>query len=289
MLINLTRFMTSKDLSAIYEMIKTFFALNTPKKAHGNQKIPDEVIFYIYITACLGEQGSFRRAIRRLNKEKLLPVPVSESAFSRRIKRLKESIELFSRLLIIRQRMKDEPFIVDSCPLPTMNRVRAKRNTRKGQARWGKCAAQNCFYFGFKLHAIIDPQHKMIVNSHFTPANVHDLTALTQFSLDLPFGSRLLADKAYNSKAVEKEIKTQQGVELQPIQKKPKGREMTYSEGEKNTKKARKRRLIESVFSSFKRYLPSKIDFVKEDTYLLKIQGFIIAHNLKICFPEYFY
>lgn len=281
--------MTSQDLSTIYDLIKTFFALNTPKKAHGNQKIPDDVIFHIYITACLSEQGSYSRAIRRLDKEKLLPVSVSESAFSRRIKRLKESIELFSRLLIIRQRIKEEPFIIDSCPLPLMNRVRANRNTRKGLARWGKCAAQNCYYFGFKLHAVVDPQHKMIVKAHFTPANVHDLTALTQFSLDLPFGSCLLADKAYNGKAVQKEIKTQQGVELQPIRKKPKGREMTYLEGEKNTRNARKRRLVESVFSAFKRYLPAKIDFVKEDTYLLKIQGFIIAHNLKICFPQYFY
>jgi len=45
--------MTSLQLKAIYSLIASFCSLNTAKKLHGNQKVSDTTILYIYITTCL--------------------------------------------------------------------------------------------------------------------------------------------------------------------------------------------------------------------------------------------
>jgi hypothetical protein len=47
--------------------------------------------------------------------------------------------------------------------------------------------------------------------------------------------------------------------------------QMTYAEGEAHAQKIRTRRKIEAVFSVLKRQMPTKIDFVKTSTFLLKI------------------
>jgi hypothetical protein len=64
---------------------------------------------------------------------------------------------------------------------------------------------------------------------------------------------------------------------------------MTYAEGEAHAPKIRTRIRIEAVFRVLNRQMPSKIDVVKTSTFLLKITGFIIAYNMKIQFPQYFY
>jgi hypothetical protein len=114
------------------------------------------------------------------------------------------------------------------------------------------------------------------------------VAALAEFNFELPPGSRLLADKAYDSAKHEKRLQVQQ-IQLDPILKSPKLQPMTYAKGEAHTHKIRTRRKIEAVFSVLKRQIPAKIDFVKTSTFLLKITGFIIAYNMKIQFPQYFY
>jgi len=278
--------MTSFQLKAIYSLIELFCSLNTAKKPHGNQKVSDTTILYIYITAFLCEQGTFRRAIRRLKAEQFLPCSVSESTFCRRIQRLKADIERLSRLIVMYQRLTQELFIIDACSLPILKNVRVNRSARTQTVKWGYSASQ--YFFGYKLHAIVDARNKLIVQYEFSEGNIHDVTALAEFNFELPPASRLLADKAYDSAKHEKQLQDQK-IQLDPIRKSPKWQQMTYAEGEAHTQKIRTRRKIEAVFSVLKRQMPSKIDFVKTSTFLLKITGFIIAYNMKIQFPQYFY
>lgn len=53
----------------------------------------------------------------------------------------------------------DSIYIVDSMPLPMCrhsrrNRCRIMQDREVGQPRMGRCAAQNEFYYGYKLHAV---------------------------------------------------------------------------------------------------------------------------------------
>jgi|GEM_PF-1180872 len=280
--------MTSLQLKAIYSLIESFASLNTAKKPHGNQKVSDTTILYIYITAFLCEQGSFRRAIRRLKAEQFLPDTVSESTFCRRIQKLRPLIQKLSRLIVIYHRLSQELFIIDACPLPILKNVRFNRSARNKTVHWGYSASFRQYFFGYKLHAVVDAQNKLIVQHEFSEGNIHDISALAEFNFELPPGSRLLADKAYDSAKHEEKLQKQQ-IQLDPIRKSPKWQQMTYAEGEAQAQKIRTRRKIEAVFSVLKRQMPSKIDFVKTSTFLLKITGFIIAYNMKIQFPQYFY
>jgi hypothetical protein len=253
--------MTSLQLKAIYSLVELFCSLNTAKKPHGNQKISDTTILYIDITAFLCEQGSFRGAVRRLTAEQFLPCSVSEATFCRRIQRLKSDIERLSRLIIIYHRLTQELFIIDACPLSILKDVRVNRSARTQTVKWGYSASFRQYFFGYKLHAVVDVQNKTIVQYEFSDANIHDVSALAEFNFELPPGSRLRADKAYDSAKHEKRLQDQK-IQLDPIRKNPKWQQMTYAEGEAHTLKIRTRRKIEAVFSVHKRQMPAKIDFV---------------------------
>lgn len=281
--------MTSQDLRQIYDFVCVFCKHFVKERVHGNQKIADSTILFIYMTAFLSENGSYDRAIRRLKKEKLLPVPVAPSTFSKRLKNMGYLIKCLDKSIILQNLLSGKVFAVDSMPLPLMNEVRARIRTRTTRGKFGYCAAKDKKYFGYKLHAVVSIETKNIVEYAFTPANTHDLPALSKLKLDLPPSSVLIGDKAYNSRKVEKCLREEKNITLDPIQKKPKGKEMSYQTEKENRKKGRKRRIIESIFSSLSLRMPTKISYVKESSFLLKISGFILAHNFNVNYPEYFY
>ena len=113
---------------------------------------------------------------------------------------MQSDIERLSRLIIIYHRLTQELFIIDACPLSLLKNVRVNRSARTQTVKWGYAASFRQYFFGYKLHAVVDVQNKLLVHYQFSDANIHDVSALAEFNFELPPGSRLLATIVLNMK-----------------------------------------------------------------------------------------
>ena len=101
---------------------------------------------------------------------------------------------------------KENVFCIDSKPIPVCRFVRTKRcKLRKNDyltaPSFGYCAAQNCYYYGYKLHAICGLSG-VIHSYEMSKANVHDI----QYLHDIKYEYRnctVIGDKGYLSTAVQ--------------------------------------------------------------------------------------
>jgi hypothetical protein len=87
--------------------------------------------------------------------------------------------------------------IIDSCPLPVCKFGRAHFNrTYKGYgAAYGYCASKKEWYYGYKLHLVID-ENGFPVAFDLTGANVDDRAIADELSLSAGF-DLLIGDKGY--------------------------------------------------------------------------------------------
>lgn len=92
-------------------------------------------------------------------------------------------------------------FIVDSAPVEICKISRAKRSdicsTFEIQPKFGYCAAQKRYYFGYKLHLVCD-ENAVIHSFDLAPANINDINYLKDVKYYLK-NCELIGDRAYIS------------------------------------------------------------------------------------------
>ena len=119
-----------------------------------------------------------------------------------------------------------------------------------------------------------------IVEFEFTPGSWSDLRGLGQLPLDLPEGSEIFLDKAYNDYALEDIVREAAGVELRPIRKKNcKLADYTYEE---NKRRKQSRRPVESHLSRLNSLFPKRLHATSPKGLMLKLLGMVVAYNLLI-------
>lgn len=141
----------------------------------------------------------------------------------------------------------EDVFCVDSKPVPVCRIARAKR-CRLGKYDFAKapslgyCAAQNCYYYGYKLHALCS-LHGVIHSYDLSKASVHDIHYLQDIKYDY-HRCTFLGDKGYLSASVQLDLFETSEIRL----------EVPYRLNQKDWKptfapfaKARKR--VETLFS----------------------------------------
>lgn len=121
------------------------------------------------------------------------------------------------------------------------------------EARWVKKG--NKLQYGYKRHYLSDQQTGLVLSVHTTPANVHDGQCITACldQVNLPTGSRLLADKGYCSSKNE-ELVRQRGLRSAIQRKAARNRPLSRWEKRYNVLVGRSRYKIERVFGSIKRW-----------------------------------
>ena len=113
----------------------------------------------------------------------------------------------------------EEAYLIDSMPAPVCKRKRAWGCRKvRGRDFCGYCAAKNEKFFGWRLHLICTPAG-VPVSFELLPAARHDLTPIYDPTADLPAGSTVFGDKAYNDATSEATL-AQDGPRLIPIRKK---------------------------------------------------------------------
>ena len=141
----------------------------------------------------------------------------------------------------------EDMFCVDSKPVPVCRFARAKRcklgkNDYATAPSFGYCASQNCYFFGYKLHALCGI-NGVIHSYDMSKANVHDIHYLQDIKHEY---SRItiIGDKGYLSTSVQLDLFETSEIRL----------EVPYRSNQKNWQptfppfaKARKR--VETLFS----------------------------------------
>lgn len=122
----------------------------------------------------------------------------------------------------------------------------AKKRQKDIDARWTK--KNDEVHFGYKIHALVDAVHKIMIYGVTTPANVHDSRALNWvLNAEEDKGRTLYADSAYCGEALE-ELTRSFNVIPCFCEKGYANHPLTDEQKENNRQKSKTRSRIEHVF-----------------------------------------
>ncbi len=209
------------------------------------------------------------------------PNILSYSRLVRRIHAISENMwwMIFYALQMYLRKSDSEFFIVDSFPVKAYENHKSFRaRIFRGKEFHGYTASKKQYFFGIKVHMIVD-EIGIPIEFCFTPGSASDIAGLKELPCELPKGSMLFADRAYNSYTLEEDLQEMAEIRLVPRRKNNLTRQHSPSlEFILNNTRNR----IETVFSSIVSRMPRYIRARTEKGFYLKILFFIIVHLFSI-------
>jgi len=266
------------------KIIATFCLCDDMLKALHHQEdrqcqMNDAEIMTTALVASLFFRGNHESARAMLRQHGYIPHMVSKSRFSRRLHRLKELfIVLFDLFAHIGKTLnKDTIYVIDSLPIAVCDNIRIRRSKIYSQEDFrGYQASKKRYFYGLKIHLMVTPEGQP-VECFLTPGGFGDVDALKYYAYDLPDGSIIYADKAYNDYEIEDLLKAVDHIQLLPMRK-------------KNSKRALPpyvsfvqsyyRKRVETAESLIEQLLPKSIHAVTPQGFELKVALFVIAASL---------
>lgn len=258
------------------EIVKSFSLSDDPQC----KMTTAEVMTFAFISA-LHYHADYRTTRLVTMSLKYFPNILSHSRLVRRIHAIPENMWwMVFYVLQMYLRMSDsENFIVDSFP------VKAYENHKSFRAKifrskkfHGYTASKKQYFFGIKVHMIVD-ETGIPIEFCFTPASTSDIAGLKELPCELPRGSTLFADRAYNSYTLEDDLQEMADIKLIPRRKNNLIRQHSQSlEFILNNTRNR----IETVFSSIVSRMPRYIRARTEKGFYLKVSFFIIVYLFSI-------
>jgi hypothetical protein len=246
------------------------------------QRMSDAEVITTGLVAMLFFRGNFEAARVLLCSPHYIPHMLSRSRFNRRLHRLKQLFltlfELFGHTW--KELNTESVYIIDSFPVAVCDNYRIPRaKLYQNEAYRGYIASKKRYFYGLKIHLMVTKDGQP-VECFLTPGSYSDVHALQTFQFDIPEGSCIYADKAYNDYKVESILLEAAHVQLCPIRK-------------KNSKRALPpyiayvqhyyRKMIETVGSLIERMLPKTIHAVTAAGFELKVFLFVLAYSIT-CF-----
>lgn len=182
----------------------------SPNSFEGH--ITDQELITIYLFATASEQKDELKQIYDFTLKywhSWFPNLGTYQNFANRLNRLSDCLPLLTDILMaqISGDSSSETALVDSLPIITCS---ARRRPKVALSLTGKgyCAAKKLYYHGCKLHLLSGHrpgQMPLPRQAGFTPANVHDLTALRPVLEQLQ-NTTVFADKAYADKELQQKL-----------------------------------------------------------------------------------
>lgn len=203
---------------------------------------------------------------------------LSRSRLNRRLHRAADLfLTLFLRLGETWKKLNEKSvYVIDSYPIAVCDNYRIRRSkTYRGEDFRGYIASKKRYFFGLRIHLLVTEQGEP-VEFFLEPRAFSDTAALGLYNFDLPEGSFVTGDKAYNNYTIE-DVMREAGLELIPLRKKNSLRSvpayMTYFQ-------ASLRKIIETTGSLIERLLPKSIHAVTAKGFELKIALFVLACSI---------
>lgn len=182
----------------------------------------DAEIMTTALIASLFFRGNHESARTMLRQYGYIPHMLSKSRFSRRLPRMKELfIVLFDLLAHIGKTLNsDAVYVIDSIPIAGCDNIRIRRAKIYSDEKFrGYQASKKRYFYGLKIHLMVT-QDGQPVECFLTHGGFGDVDALKYYAYELPDGSMIYADKAYNDYEIEDLLKEVEHIHLIPMRKK---------------------------------------------------------------------
>lgn len=244
----------------------------------SQSQMSDAEVMTTAIVAMLYFRGNFSLASRYLFEQRYIPRMLSASRFNRRLHRIADLfLTLFLRLGETWKKLNEKSvYIIDSYPIAVCDNYRIKRSKiYHGEAFRGYIASKKRYFYGLRIHVLVT-EHGEPVEFFLEPGAFSDTSALGLYNFDVPVGSFVTGDKAYNDYTIE-DVMREAGVELIPLRKKnslrPVPAYMTYFQ-------ACIRKTVETTGSLIERLLPKSIHAVTARGFEIKVALLVLACSL---------
>jgi len=254
-----------KVYSRIHELLHEIEASDYFLNQRKLPKLSDKALIALSIAAETLGIDSERFLFKQLPEE--INGLIERSVYNRRLRRLSPKIESLRQKVVSLLERHNDTYVIDSMPLEVCKLSRASRSSvcqeyEHSSPSHGYCAAQDSYYFGFKLHAVCTPEG-VLKMFDISKASVHDIHYLHDVKAQLSH-CILLGDKGYLSRAWQADLFDSQSIHLEtPMRKNQKD----FKEFPKVFSRARKR--IETLFSQLC------------DQFMIAALTFIQWHNMK--------
>ena len=239
------------------------------------RRMSDAEIMTTSIVAALYFGGNQEKSRVFLQEHGYMPKMLEKSRFNRRLHKISGLFLTIFNLLgeVWKQLNQESVYVIDSFPIAACDNYRILRSRLYQGETWrGYQASKKRYFYGLKIHLMI-AAHGQPVEFFLTPGSWSDTKALKLYLFDLPEGSLVTGDKAYNDYHYEDLLEVA-GIDLQPLRK-------------KNSKRplppwiqyllACYRKVIETTGSLLEQLLPKHIQAVTARGFELKLAIFVLA------------
>jgi hypothetical protein len=237
--------------------------------------------------------GEIEKTRRFLYEYGYMPKMISKSHLNRRIHAIEPTLwsvlfELLAQAFTERND-PDRTYAVDSLPVPVCDNIRIRRcriypleeehddeASKPKKSLRGYIASKRRYFYGLRVHLVVTGAGEPVEFS-LAAGSEADVTVFKELNLDLPEGSIICADKAYNDYDYE-DLLEEVGLHLKAQRKKNSKRPLSAWE-EFLGKPIRQ--YIETVFSQLTNLFPKKIHAVTPRGFELKIVCFLLAFSIQ--------
>ncbi len=187
------------SVSDFYLLVAPYFIENKSKTGPQPKLTPPEIIS-IAILFVLHGSDNFKSFYSMMRTNNYFDYP----EYSRMLKLIKAqgafiNLILYTLIEQNKKASKGKIKIIDSFPLPVVSNKRIFNYKVTDQAKRGKSSIG--WYFGFKLHLVIDHEGKLL-GMRLTSANVSDVNEKVVLSMMEGLTGVLIGDGGYQSKAL---------------------------------------------------------------------------------------
>ena len=245
----------------------------------SHQKMSDAEVITTGLVAMLFFRGNFEAARALLSTPRYMPHMLSRSRLNRRLHRL---TELFLRVFDLlgytwKQLNTESVYVIDSFPVVVCDNYRIPRAKLYQHEEYRGCiASKKRYFYGLKVPLLVTKDGQP-VECFLTPGSYSDVRMLKTFRFDVPEGSHIYADKAYNDYVMEDVLLEASHIQLSPIRKKNSTRTLPpYIAYVQHYYRKR----IETVGSLIERMLPKTIHAVTAAGFELKVFLFVLAYSI---------
>ena len=256
-------------------------AITHPKDCR--RTMSDAEVITSALTASLFFCGNHELACNYLKEHGLIPHMLSKSRFNRRLHAIAELLyDLQQQLGMVLKEINDSTeYLLDSFPIPICDNIRIKKcRLVESEDYRGYIASKKRYFYGVRIH-LLSTKDGIPVEWAFIPGEANDVRGFDLLPFNLPPGSEVYADKAFNDYDVEDCLEEFDQIQMKVIRKKnscrPDAPWVQYI-------KQCTRHFIETVFSQITVKFPKFIHAVTIEGLLLKVSSFIFSFTLERSF-----
>lgn len=239
------------------------------------------------VTAALFFGSNHALTRRFLHQHKYTKNTLSASRFCRRLARVPQNAwdlvfallaQVFIEINAARGAESGADYAIDSYPVLVCANCRINRcqlfPVEQHRALRGYQASKKRYFYGFKVHLLVTSVGEP-VEFFLSEGSLHDIEGLRRLPLDLPAGSNLWGDKAYQDQTEQWLLQDAAGVRSVALKRKnarqPLPQCLVYL-----TQIGKQQ--VETAFSLIDRMLPKHLHAVSGKGFLLKLQTVVIAY-----------